>query len=117
MIYASIALFILGASLGLLMLIKYILFKRHIPKGLAIIHGSIVATALILFIANNIMDPANANWVSAGLFVITAGLGAYLFIHDLKTQHVLKIPLVLHILLAISALTTMLLNHLNFIQI
>jgi hypothetical protein len=102
MIYISLALFTIGAALGAFMLMKYVIKKRHVPSGFAIIHGVVVASALILLVVHNVQIPEKGSWLSVGLFVAAALLGSFVFITDLTRNKILKVPLALHIVIAVA---------------
>jgi hypothetical protein len=107
MLYTSIALFALAAVLGLTMLIKW-LKKEDAPRGVALIHGMLGATALVILIVYAVAHPEQSPRISIILFIIAALGGIYMFLRDVMKKTPI-IPLAfLHALLAVSGFVTLL---------
>jgi hypothetical protein len=81
LIYTSIVLFALAACLGLY-LITFVLQQKETPKAIAISHGLLAATALVLLIIHTVQTGADLIQ-SIVLFVIAALGGTVLFIRDI----------------------------------
>jgi hypothetical protein len=79
-LYLIIALFALGALIGMYLL-ALVLQKKETPKFVAVIHGAFVAAALVLLIVYNSNHPGLTE--SIILFVVAALGGATLFVRDL----------------------------------
>jgi len=79
-LYLIIALFALGAIIGMYLL-ALILQKKETPKFVSFIHGAFVATALILLIVYNSNHPGLIE--SVVLFVVAALGGFVLITRDL----------------------------------
>jgi tetrahydromethanopterin S-methyltransferase subunit G len=78
MIVAALLFFALAAFLGVTML-GYLLMGKHIPKGLAILHGPLAVVGLVLLIIYSLHAMEGA-WVPVGIFTVAA-IGGVLLIH------------------------------------
>jgi hypothetical protein len=111
MFIASIVLFAI-AALGGITLAAMRLGNRPLPFALAIAHGALAATGLVLLIAAMVVAAATGTILNAALivFIVAAIGGAILFSFHLRSQP-LPVPLVLgHGLLAVVAFV-LLLSH------
>lgn len=99
-IYTAIGLFATAALIGLYMLFL-VLQKKPVPKGAAIIHGVLAATALVLLIVDMIQTGADTVQIVV-LFLITALGGIVLFARDLTGRSLPKSLAVIHELLAVT---------------
>lgn len=101
MLYAAIGCFAL-AALGGVVLLTYVLRGIPTPKGLALGHGALAATGLVLlaiaFATGRTVPP-----LSLGLFVAAALGGFFLLYRDLKHGHVPKPVALMHGALAVAA--------------
>lgn len=79
-LYFIIALFALGAIIGMYLL-SMVLQKKQTPKFVSFIHGAFVATALVLLVIYNYQHPGLVE--SIVLLVVAALGGVVLIIRDL----------------------------------
>jgi hypothetical protein len=100
MIYTAIAIFAVAAMIGLY-LISFVLQKKETPKAIAVVHGLLAATALILLIIHTINTGADLVQIIV-IFVITALGGLVLFARDLMGKSLPKALAVAHGLLAVT---------------
>ncbi|WP_343631755.1 hypothetical protein [Fluviicola sp.] len=100
LIYTAIALFASAAMIGLYLLMC-VLQKKPVPKGLAIIHGLLAATALVLLIVDMIKNGADTVQIVV-LFAITALGGIVLFARDMTGKSLPKGLAIVHGLLAVA---------------
>jgi hypothetical protein len=98
-LYLIIALFALGALIGMYLL-ALVLQKKETPKFVAFIHGAFVAAALVLLIIYNSQHPGLTE--SIVLFVIAAIGGLTLIIRDLTGKSLPKWLAVGHGLIAVT---------------
>lgn len=98
-LYFIIALFALGAIIGMYLL-ALVLQKKETPKFVAFIHGAFVATALILLIVYNSGQPGLIE--SIVLFVVAALGGVVLIFRDLTAKSLPKWLAVVHGLIAVA---------------
>src|SRR5436305_1493526 len=82
MIAAAILLFSLAAVLGLIML-GYLLTGRHIPKGLAFLHGPLAVAGVVTLLIYSICA-AHGAWTVIGVFLAAALGGLLLLYKDLS---------------------------------
>ncbi len=111
MIYTAIAFFALAAILGLLLL-SYILRGKETPKGVAIGHGLLAATGLVLLIiyaTSHTPRPME----SVVLFVIAATGGFIVFTRDMANKSLPKWLPVAHGLIAVAGFVFLLLFAFN----
>jgi hypothetical protein len=111
MLWASIILFAI-AALGGLTLAALRIANRPLPLPLAIVHGLVAATALVIFIVTIVSSPVTPTVATAALilFLIAAIGGAVLFSLHLSEKS-LPLPLVLgHGLLAVVAFILLLIR-------
>jgi hypothetical protein len=101
LIYTAIALFAVAALIGIY-LISFVLQKKETPKAIAVVHGLLAATALILVIVHTVQTGADLVQVIA-LFVITALGGIVLFARDIMGKSLPKALAVVHGLLAVTS--------------
>jgi hypothetical protein len=99
LLYSSMVIFGIAALIGVY-LISHVLQNKFPPKGVALTHGGLAATALVLlivFIYNTGADLIQA----VALFVIVALGGVIMFIRHLKGKNIPKGLAIAHGLLAI----------------
>jgi hypothetical protein len=101
MIYASVGLFAVAAMIGIYLL-TLVLQKKETPKGVAIIHGLLAATALVLVIIHTVQTGADLVQ-SIVLFIIAALGGIVLFARDITGKSLPKGLAIAHGLLAVTA--------------
>ena len=82
MIAATILLFALAAMLGVIML-GYLLTDRHIPKGLAFVHGPLAVAGVVTLLIYSICA-AHGAWTIIGVFLAAALGGLLLLYKDLS---------------------------------
>ena len=99
MIAASILCFTLAAILGAMML-RYLLRNKHIPKGLAVLHGFFAVAGLLLLIIYNIIA-VRESWLPILVFAIAA-LGGLALLHRDLTSKAPKWLGVAHGLMAVT---------------
>lgn len=99
-IYLIIALFALGALIGMYLL-ALVLQKKETPKFVAFIHGAFVAAALVLLIYYSTQhNPQPIE--SIVLFVVAALGGAVLIVRDLTGKPLPKWLAIAHGLIAVA---------------
>jgi hypothetical protein len=98
-LYLVIALFALGALIGMYLL-SLVLQKKETPKAIALIHGLFVAVALVLLIVYTSNHPGPIE--SIVLFVLAALGGLVLFIRDLTGKPLPKWLALGHGLIAVA---------------
>jgi len=113
MIWTAIIFFALAAALGLTMLV-YLLQDKHIPKGLAILHGPLAVMGLVLLIIYN-LQAVKGVWWPVGLFALAA-LGGLLLIHKDLTAKAPKWLGLVHGLVAVAGFLMLLVfaYHANY---
>ena len=100
LIYTAIALFAVAALMGIY-LITFVLQKKETPKAIAITHGLLAATALVLLIIHTVQT--GADLIQAIVFFVIAALGGIvLFARDITGKSLPKALAVAHGLLAIT---------------
>ncbi len=102
MIIASIVCFALAAIFGIVLL-TYVLSNKETPKAIAFIHGGFAASGLILLIIYALQHQNKTIWF-AGLFVIVALVGFYMFFKDMMGNAVPKTVALIHGLVAATGL-------------
>lgn len=100
LIYTAIGLFATAALIGLYML-SLVLQKKPVPKGAAITHGLLAATALVLLIVDMVQAGADTVQIVI-LFIITALGGVVLFARDLTGRSLPRGLAIAHGLLAVT---------------
>lgn len=106
MTVAAIVCFAVAAGLGVL-LMRYVLFRKHTPKGVALTHGLVAGLGLALLAAA---------WASGrpgvalpfALFLGAAAGGAFLAYRDIVHGSVPKSVAVAHALVAVTAFAALL---------
>jgi branched-subunit amino acid transport protein AzlD len=98
-LYLIIALFALGAIIGMYLL-AFILQKKETPKFVAFIHGIFVAAALVLLIVYNLKHPGLME--SIVLFIVAALGGLVLIVRDLTGKPIPKWLAITHGLIAVA---------------
>ncbi len=98
-LYLIIALFALGAIIGMYLL-ALVLQKKETPKFVAFIHGAFVAAALILLIIYNSDHPGLTE--SIVLFIVAAVGGLTMIIRDLTGKSLPRWLAIGHGLIAVS---------------
>jgi hypothetical protein len=99
LIYTAIGLFAIAAMIGIYLL-TFVLQKKETPKPVAIIHGLLAATALVLLIVHTSKTGADLIQVIV-FFIITALGGLVLFVRDIMGKSLPKSLAVIHGLLAV----------------
>lgn len=100
----AIALFVIGAIFGLIVLTA-VLRDKPTPKPAVVVHGLFVATALVLAIIAYLMGPHSALLATSIVLFIIAALGGFtLLFHDLMHKIIPKWLAVLHPIIAVIAL-------------
>jgi hypothetical protein len=105
MIIAAIIFFALAAVLGVVMLI-YLLRGKHIPKGLAVLHGPLAVVGLVLLIIYSFRATQGA-WWPIGIFAVAA-VGGLLLIHRDLTARAPKWLGLVHGLVAVAGFLVLL---------
>ena len=98
-IYAAIAIFGMTAILGMYLL-SLVLRSKTTPNGIAIVHGLLAVTALILLIVY-CMGHSSGPWVSIVVFLIAATGGITLGYRDITGRSVPKWLAIVHGLTAV----------------
>lgn len=79
--------------------------KQQIPKGLAVLHGIAVGSGMILLLIYALTTSSHhKHWDSLIIFGITAVVGIYLLIKDLKKRCFKTWVLILHALLGLGGI-------------
>jgi peptidoglycan/LPS O-acetylase OafA/YrhL len=99
MLNTAIGFFALAAILGMLLL-SYVLGDKKTPKGIALIHGPVAATGIILLLIYTFKQTPSPI-ESLILFVIAALGGIILFYRDIAGKSVPKWLAVAHGLIAV----------------
>lgn len=103
----AIALFILGAIFGLIVLTS-ILRNQSTPKPMVLFHGLFVATGLVLVLITFLSGHSDKLLgISLGLLLIAALGGFTLLFNDLSKKPIPKWLAVLHPILAASGLVVL----------
>lgn len=90
----------LGAIIGFIML-GYALNNRHVPKALALAHGTLVVTGVVLLIIYALTtENENKHWGNITFFLLAALLGLYYFSKDIRHETAPKWLVLTHGLLA-----------------
>lgn len=105
-IYTIIALFGIGAIIGMYLL-ALVLQNKETPKVVAFVHGGFVAVALVLLIVYLVKN-SNGPVESAVLFVIAALGGTVLIYRDMTGKKIPKWLAVAHGLVAVSGFVILL---------
>lgn len=100
MIYTAIALFGIAAVIGIYLL-SFVLQKKETPKAMAIMHGLLAATALVILIVHTADTGADIIQIIV-LFVITALGGIVLFARDIMGKSLPNGLAIVHGLLAVT---------------
>lgn len=103
MLYVAIALFVIAAIFGLIIL-NAILNNTPTPKPVVLIHGGVAVAALLIVIYFSATTRGPAPVASLTLFLIAAAGGLTLFIFDMLKKPVPKFLAVLHPLIAVCGL-------------
>lgn len=82
MLIAALVLFATAALLGAYML-TFALRDKHVPKGVAMLHGAIAGLGLIVLIVYSTLA-ADAPLASLALFIVAAAGGGVVVFKDLK---------------------------------
>ena len=110
MLNVAVILFALAAVGGLILATLHFRGKNR-PWPLAILHGLLGATALVLLILPLFMGSVQASpglkW-AAGLFVVAALGGFVLFAHHIQNKRLPSGVVVIHALVAVTAFLTLL---------
>lgn len=106
MLKLAIALFVLAAVFGLIVLTA-ILRNKPTPKPVVFIHGGVAATALLIVIFAAVSSPSAAPLVSIVLFILAALGGFYLFATDMRGKAIPKWVALIHPLVAAAGLISL----------
>ena len=107
MLYASIALFVLAATLGATILITW-LRKKNAPKAVVYSHGLLAVSGLLVLLYYAFTHPTAYPKLAIGLFIAAALGGIYMFLTS-GPDKAKPIPIAgLHALLAVSGLVMLL---------
>lgn len=101
LIYTAIVFFSAAALLGIYLL-SLVLRGKETSKSIAITHGLMAATALVLLIVHTVKTGADIVQIIV-LFVIAALGGIILFARDIRGKSLPKSLAIVHGLLAVSA--------------
>ncbi|MBT2559191.1 hypothetical protein J7E24_15480 [Hymenobacter sp. ISL-91] len=107
MLYASIALFVLAATLGATILVTW-LKKKNAPKAVVYSHGLAAVSGLLVLVYYAFTHPAAYPKLSIILFIVTALGGIYMFLTSGPDKAKPTAIAGLHALLAVSSLITLL---------
>jgi hypothetical protein len=111
MIFAAIIIFTIAAMIGLYLL-ALVLQQKETPKAIALVHGLLAATALVLLIIYTVQTGADL-LEAIILFVIAALGGSVLFARDIKGKPLPKWLAIAHGLLAVSGFIFLLIYAFN----
>jgi hypothetical protein len=101
MLTTALVLFALAALGGAVML-TFAWRERHVPKGIAVVHGALAATAIVLLAIHSLRAP-EAPGASLALFVVAAVGGVYVLFRDLRDGRAPKLIATAHGLVAVIA--------------
>lgn len=107
MLVVTLVLFVLAAVLGLVVALQ-IFKKRPTSKAVALSHGAAAAAGLIVLILHAAKNPTKLLTTAIVLLVIAALGGAVVFINDLKGKAGPVGLVVVHVLVALSAVALVL---------
>ncbi|WP_019948058.1 hypothetical protein [Hymenobacter aerophilus] len=107
MLYASIALFVVAATLGATILTTW-LRKKNAPKAVVYSHGLAAVSGLLVLLYYAFTHPEAYPKLSIILFIVTALGGIYMFITSGPDKPKPTTVAALHALLAVSSLVTLL---------
>lgn len=107
MLVVTLVLFVLAAVLGLVVALQ-IFKKRPTSKAVAVSHGAAAAAGLIVLILHAAKNPTKLLTTAIVLLVIAALGGAVVFINDLKGKAGPVGLVVVHVLVALSAVVLVL---------
>jgi len=107
MLTATIILFVLAALLGLTVAVQ-ILKKKSTSKGVAIAHGAFGAAGLIVLVLHAAKNPNQLLTTAIILLVVAALGGLTVFINDLRGKVGPVGLVVIHALVAVSAVVLVL---------
>jgi hypothetical protein len=99
MIYSAIVIFAVAAMIGVYLL-SFVIQKKETPKAVAIVHGLLAATALVLLIVHTAKTGADLVQVIV-IFVIAALGGIVLFVRDVMGKSLPKALAIAHGLIAV----------------
>ncbi len=86
----------IGVIVGAVMA-SYGFQKKHIPKGLAILHGMFVGIGVIILLIYALTTQSHhKHWDSIIIFFIAASGGIYLFMQDIKKHYFKMYILIVH---------------------
>jgi CHASE2 domain-containing sensor protein len=114
MIYFSIALFSLAASLGVAILVCW-LRQKDLGIGTIYSHGGVEISALVLLSAFSITHPQHYPLISLVLFSIGVIAGLYMFFHigeERKTKNPISIAFI-HAFFVVSGFVSLLIFTFN----
>ncbi|MEO8400341.1 MAG: hypothetical protein ABI597_00920 [Gammaproteobacteria bacterium] len=103
MLYLAIALFVLAAVFGLVLLTA-ILRNRPTPKPVVFIHGTVAVIALLIVITYIAQNQGSGPILSLVLFILAALGGITLFTIDMQNKPIPKWIAIVHPLVAASGL-------------
>lgn len=112
MILITILVFILAALLGLTLLI-YVLKNKNTPKGVAIIHGTVAASGIILLIIYSFTN-ASKPYLPLIIFILAALGGFYMMYRDITNKTLPKWLAVGHGVIALIAFLLLLAFAMNY---
>jgi hypothetical protein len=111
LIYTSIVIFAVAAMIGLYLL-TFVLQKKETPKSVAIVHGLLAATALIMLIVYTVQTGADLVQAIV-IFAIAALGGIVLFARDIMGKSLPKALALVHGLLAVTGFVFLLIYAFN----
>lgn len=114
MIFAAIGFFSLAALIGLYLL-TLVWTRSDIPKPVALIHGAMAATGVLLLLVY-IVGPGPDPIASLVLFVMAALGGGYMFLRDIKGHKPPRWMALGHGLTAITGYTFLLLHTFGIVS-
>ncbi len=98
-LYSIIALFTVGALIGMYLL-SFILIKKETPKIVSYIHGALVGTALVLLVCYASANPGMTEVVV--LLLIAASGGVTIIIRDIMNKPLPKWLAIAHGSIAVT---------------
>ncbi|MDX1753263.1 MAG: hypothetical protein R3259_08770 [Salinimicrobium sediminis] len=84
MVITAVVLISIAIILGLYLL-TFVVRKKTIPKGVALIHGTFAALGIIVLLIYALTTSSHhKHWDSLVIFLVAASLGIYLFSKDIR---------------------------------
>ena len=112
---AALVIFTLGGLIGIYML-TFLLKGLHIPKGLSLIHGSLMAIGFVLLVVYNLTTSNDhKHWQSVSIFAVAIILGVASLWRDLTHKRKNTLFTLVHGVVGFSGIVVLYLHVLGVI--